>query len=612
MPSPRASVAIRPSVSLPHRLLVASLIAAFGLMTGPAEELGAQGLPPVNIQHFRPAPGPADYLNLYGSGLTSHLDYHAGFYLNYADAPLEANSIDARSREVVDFQVAGDLIASFGVSGVMEVGLALPVTLLQSSDDLRPISLDSDNASLGTFALGDPRISTKFEFSSILTGYGLGAVAVFYVPVGDDQALTGDGSVGAELRGIADFMLPYGIRVGTNLGLRYRAKGRRIRPEGGAFVGNEILWGGAAVIPLWEENLDTIFELVGEIPIPTSGDEMVEESVPVELLGGFRYSLTDTWTLTAAAGTKVTNGYGAPQSRVLIGLGQQWVAGGKWNWDYDGDGFVGDDDRCPREPEDRDGYRDEDGCPDPDNDGDGVPDKRDKCADAGGEFVTADGCPDNDIDGDNIPDDQDKCPEDPEDYDSFQDSDGCPDLDNDDDGIIDSKDSCPDSPETFNGIVDDDGCPEREGQKVIVTKNRIEILEKVYFNTGKDSIRKESFDVLDAVAEALNANLDINLVRIEGHTDSVGSSGYNLKLSQRRAESVRKYLTDRDVGEGRLKAVGYGEDKPIDDNNTREGRSRNRRVEFIIVERGKQSQPDWTAPDGDDSDDPFGGGDGFP
>ena len=98
--------------------------------------------------------------------------------------------------------------------------------------------------------------------------------------------------------------------------------------------------------------------------------------------------------------------------------------------DTDGDGIPDDKDKCPNEPEDKDGFQDEDGCPDLDNDGDGIPDAQDKCPNQAEDkdgFQDEDGCPDPDNDGDGIPDAADKCPNEPEDKDGFQDEDGCPD-----------------------------------------------------------------------------------------------------------------------------------------------------------------------------------------
>ena len=135
--------------------------------------------------------------------------------------------------------------------------------------------------------------------------------------------------------------------------------------------------------------------------------------------------------------------------------------------DRDGDGILDDVDLCPDDPEDFDGFQDQDGCPDPDNDNDGIPDDVDKCPNVPknqNDINNTDGCPRTDAkdrDGDGIPDDRDKCPDDPEDFDGYQDADGCPDPDNDKDGIPDIDDLCPNDPETFNGYQDQDGCPDK-------------------------------------------------------------------------------------------------------------------------------------------------------
>ena len=134
--------------------------------------------------------------------------------------------------------------------------------------------------------------------------------------------------------------------------------------------------------------------------------------------------------------------------------------------DNDGDGVPDVDDRCPVVAEDRDGFQDGDGCPEEDNDGDGLRDAADGCPDSPEDvdgFQDADGCPDPDNDGDGIPDGRDGCPIEPEDKDGFRDDDGCPEPDNDGDGIADNLDQCPNAPEEVNGIEDTDGCPEQDG-----------------------------------------------------------------------------------------------------------------------------------------------------
>ncbi|HET7501469.1 MAG TPA: OmpA family protein [Kofleriaceae bacterium] len=249
--------------------------------------------------------------------------------------------------------------------------------------------------------------------------------------------------------------------------------------------------------------------------------------------------------------------------------------------DLDGDGILDDVDQCPRVPEDKDGYKDEDGCPDDDNDGDGIPDKLDRCPnepeDKDG-FQDDDGCPDPDNDQDGVLDKDDKCPDEPEDKDGFQDEDGCPDPDNDHDGVLDKDDKCPNDPG-----VPPDGCPKKYNL-VVVTEKKIELKQTVFFDTNRATIKKVSFALLDEVAQAMNDSPTIK-VEIQGHTDSQGNDAFNLKLSQKRAESVRNYLIKKGVTSDRMEAKGYGENVPIADNRTSAGRAQNRRVEFVINSR---------------------------
>ncbi|UCD85003.1 MAG: OmpA family protein [Deltaproteobacteria bacterium] len=122
----------------------------------------------------------------------------------------------------------------------------------------------------------------------------------------------------------------------------------------------------------------------------------------------------------------------------------------------------------------------------------------------------------------------------------------------------------------------------KKKSKVYIEKKKIVITETIRFETGKARILPESFYLLDEVANILVANPQIKIL-IEGHTDSVGSDSYNLKLSQARADSVMNYLLSAGISPDRLKALGYGETNPIADNATQMGRAKNRRVEFTIV-----------------------------
>ncbi|MBX3181225.1 MAG: OmpA family protein [Polyangiaceae bacterium] len=259
--------------------------------------------------------------------------------------------------------------------------------------------------------------------------------------------------------------------------------------------------------------------------------------------------------------------------------------------DRDGDGYLDTEDACPDEPENFNGYQDTDGCPDdPDTDGDGIPDSRDQCVLQ------------------------------PEDKDGYLDEDGCPDLDNDLDGIPDSEDKCPNDPEDPDGYEDQDGCPDLDNDGdgvpdlkdqcpntigstteeplgcpskpalVVVTDCEVKITQQIHFEYNKATIRKESHPVLDAVVDVLQKNSAIKL-EIQGHTDNQGSKAYNQKLSGQRAESVLKYLVSRGIDPNRLTSNGYGFDRPLVPNTSERNRALNRRVQFVRTEGAKEGCP---------------------
>ncbi len=157
--------------------------------------------------------------------------------------------------------------------------------------------------------------------------------------------------------------------------------------------------------------------------------------------------------------------------------------------DTDGDGIDDSKDQCILEPEDKDGYLDDDGCPDVDNDADGIVDEKDRCKDA------------------------------PEDLDGFNDEDGCPDPDNDGDSIADIDDFCPNTPGIAAG--DKPGCP--KSTLIVVTDKEIRITQQIQFEFNKAVIKPGiSYKVLDDVAGVLNDNPKITL-EVQGHTDNVGA-----------------------------------------------------------------------------------------
>jgi outer membrane protein OmpA-like peptidoglycan-associated protein len=240
--------------------------------------------------------------------------------------------------------------------------------------------------------------------------------------------------------------------------------------------------------------------------------------------------------------------------------------------DLDKDGVTDNVDKCPKDPEDRDGFLDEDGCPEPDNDKDSVLDVYDRCPMEMGPAVNQ-GCPVMDRDGDGFKDDVDQCPDEP----GIEEYQGCPPADRDNDGVPDHIDRCPDEP----GTIPEQGCSKKYTLIVLKT-DRIEIKEQVHFANNKHDILKDSFAMLDQIVQALRENPKLRL-HIDGHTDSKADDAFNMKLSQKRADSVREYLVKAGIPGERLVAQGFGETVPIASNRTETGRAANRRVEFNII-----------------------------
>ena len=208
-----------------------------------------------------------------------------------------------------------------------------------------------------------------------------------------------------------------------------------------------------------------------------------------------------------------------------------------------------------------------------DSDGDGVGDAMDKCPGTpAGVKVDSLGCP-LDSDKDGVPDYLDKCPGTPAGV--KVNSTGCP-LDSDGDGVPDSLDKCPKTPAGVK--VDASGCPLTVLQSGAVSWT----FNEINFEVSKADIKPASYGILDEIAAALGANPQLKVV-VEGHTDNTGAYAFNMDLSNRRAEAVMGYLVGKGVSPSRLSAKGYGPDRPIADNATKQGRSKNRRVQFTKV-----------------------------
>ncbi|HRE90180.1 MAG TPA: OmpA family protein [Myxococcota bacterium] len=551
-------------------------LAHMGLLAVTAATTAAHAENPrVNVQVFRPSAHVGDLLSTLTNNQAIHTQWGAGLLINFGKNPLvfvDTTGEGDLRHEVIQDQLTADIFGSIALFDRLSIGLNVPLFLLNSGEGAGFIPLDPEPSS---FALGDIRLSVK---GGILTrekganGLGVGAALDFTLPTGDADSFVSDGFQIAPAV-IVDYKADE-LTLAANLGYRIRTEDADL--YGFADVGSEFFWKlGAAY-----EVVPSELTIMGELG--ASADWSAANNTHLEGVLAGRLALPDTGlSFTVGGGSGFTTGYGNTKFRVFAGV----AFSPEVVLDQDGDGILDDFDKCPIEPEDKDNFQDDDGCPDGDNDGDGIADAADRCpndAEDKDGFQDEDGCPDLDNDGDNIPDADDKCANEAEDFDQFQDEDGCPDPDNDGDRIPDTTDKCVNEAEVYNGFEDEDGCPDETLAKV--ENNKIVILQKIFFDTGKATIKPESFPVLEAVKGILKANPQIKKIAIEGHTDDVGNDKRNLKLSDDRAKSVMKWLTDAGIEAERLTAEGFGETRPAVVGTTKDAREANRRVEFVIGE----------------------------
>jgi outer membrane protein OmpA-like peptidoglycan-associated protein len=243
--------------------------------------------------------------------------------------------------------------------------------------------------------------------------------------------------------------------------------------------------------------------------------------------------------------------------------------------DTDGDGIADYMDECSNTPAAAYGSIDAHGCP-LDSDGDNVPDYLDQCPDTPKEaqgMIDQYGCP-IDSDRDGVADYMDECPNTIVAARNQVNEKGCP-IDTDGDGIYDYEDLCP----TIAGAKSNTGCPEIKQQvRTILNK----AMKGIQFENGKSTIKESSYGILNEVAKVFIENPNY-IIEIQGHTDNVGNYQYNIDLSEKRAQAVRDYLIQHGVPAERMTAHGYGPDRPLTTNDTKEGRAVNRRVEFNIT-----------------------------
>jgi len=571
----------------------------------------AQVMEPANfgVERFRLSSDRDGMFDVEGGDVRGNMAIDAALWAGLANDPLVVyrGQPDDRAGSLVANRAGGSLSLSISPRRWVQVGLDLPLVVYQdrpASNAIAPMGLES----LHSFGVSNLRLIPKFVLLHQADhGVNLAVIPAVILPTrSTSDAYFDDRGLGfAPELALSKRWTGWRAAIDAGYHARQRATllnqvvddelfahagvGYQFADRGGPPVGIDVTMSGATA---------------ARAPLQNFNENHLESLV------GATYDLDNGAQLFGGAGVGLRKGYGTPDWRGLAGVrlgfgghsGHSAPASHSRELDRDGDGIPDLADRCPDQPEDKDGFEDTDGCPDPDNDKDGVLDADDRCINVPG-VAALQGCPDSD--GDGIADSEDKCPNEAEDKDGFEDGDGCPEPDNDKDGVLDVADACPlvpgpaenkgcpDADRDGDGVVDRlDRCPDEKGltknagcPDVSIGDGHLEIIESVYFKTDRAEIEPRSFELLDKVAAVLASRAKMT-IQVEGHTDSQGDDAYNKKLSQRRTEAVVAYLVKKGIAKARLSAKGFGEEKPIADNSTAEGRAQNRRVVFTILSGG--------------------------
>ena len=580
---------------------VAPLLAIFVSVLGTASGASAQSTQ-IDLNQFRPAELATDGFATSTADGQGHKRFGFMIYMDYSDDELVFEQAGtSTTSSVVHRQLTGHLAWNLGLWDRLVMYMDLPYHIIidegQGAQAGLPPGGAFDYLLPNGGSIGDMYLGFRGNlYGTRDSAFELGLQATMTINVAGlaDERQKYAGQVGTSpyIGGWFELLMTFNagdvVRIPIQAGYKLGTKGQLVTPD--LFVGNEFTFGGGLLFMIAQDQFMISAEAFGRTAANSTVTWWTREETPVEVLGGFKYLHPKGFVIGVSGSAGVTPGYGAPDWRGVGMIGFTMPEPGIA--DADSDGILDDADECPNEAEDFDGFQDEDGCPDLDNDGDGVLDVNDGCPmdaeDIDG-FEDEDGCPDPDNDGDGILDVDDECPDEP----GTPENNGCPDPDRDGDGVPDRVDNCPDEP----GTVENHGC--QEAQLVVIGAGQLDILEKVYFKSGSRKLQKRSFALLDNVAKVVNAHPEIEIIRVEGHSDSTGSLKFNMKLSKMRADTVVRYLVGRGkVQKERLMSEGFGPTRPlVPDAKKKEELAQNRRVEFHIVDTGPEDAATETQED---------------
>lgn len=596
------------------------MAAALTLVGTAAAQTDAE--PGFALNRFEPSPAGDPFFGVPSPAAPGHLDPRVYAAFDYAHWPVRLRDQDVA---VVSSQAFLRLDASLSLWDRLLVSADMPFAVALAGEDPGVQSVVFTD--LEAPQLGDLRLGARFRaYGENTEPFQIGIGSYLMLPTGDEEYYAGDGSV----RG--DFHASLGGRVGTSVAFIWNAAGGiQLRA---ADSPHAVTYGAGAGILFADDVVQLGAEFYGQSAL---GGELSLSSTPVqvtsagtnaELLFGGKVRLLGGLTIGAAAGPGLGTNVGTPIARVVGLVGWAPLPGPDFDADQgddkpagdrDDDGITDDIDACPDEPGEPSADPAKDGCPPPDRDGDGILDVEDACPTTPGlrnMEPSRHGCPE-DSDGDGVHDGIDRCPQKPGMLSEDPKHNGCP-SDRDGDGVFDTEDSCrdaagePNDDALRNGCPEDpdgdgikwadDACPNTRGEAQadpkkngcpthspgIAPPSENEVGHHVLFRVSKwsheDLVTPLTNKLAAQIREAVGQP-GVAYIEIQGHTDDSGEDRLNDQVALKRAETVRDWLVAKGLPGDKLKTKGYSWTRPVADNRVRQGRLKNRRVQFVVIKK---------------------------
>ncbi|MBM4376463.1 MAG: OmpA family protein [Deltaproteobacteria bacterium] len=605
-----------------RRRRVAALAGALVATSAIPVDAAAQGAQAVQdsdkaqaLDRFNPSWAGDRFFGVASPGVQGdRVELHAKLLMEYQHRPVvllrKQGDTTTELGDVVSNQVLVHANATLALFNRVGLNVSIPFATFQNGDDPSVGTTTFTSPSGG--AVGDLRLGTRVRLAGRNGGpFQLGIGGYAWLPIGDDTR--GSFMSNGKARSLAQLSLG-----GTASRFIWNVDGgvdvRRRQVFANVVQNDAMRWSAGLGVLLggrrnWQLGVESFGALLLEDPSL--------DTFNAEVLGSVRWRFHKAFITSVAGGSGVTGGLGTPQARAMLSLEYSPLAddrpkdrdgdgildvndacpdvagppsadpsqhGCAAPLDLDGDGIVGALDACPSEPGPSSPDPWKNGCKRvEDLDQDGILDAVDFCPEVTGtasKDPTKNGCPD--ADGDGIVDAADVCPKEPGvTQEDFPERNGCPlPKDSDSDKIADPDDACPKDPGEPSPDPKKNGCP-----KVRITESEVVFIDRIEFDLGRSTIRRESDAILDAIGKVLVDHPELLVLEVQGHTDDQGNKITNKKLSQLRSEEVVKALTKRGVVLERLAPKGFGDEVPLVPNTSDANRRQNRRVQFLIVKK---------------------------